>query len=123
MPHQTISTESLQPEGRTFPPSPAVIEHALINAAQYDALYQLSLREPEKFWLEQARALEWFKPPQHALKYDWDTNARKIEHTWFEDGQLNLTINCLDRHLKTRGDQTAIKIGRASCRERVSSPV
>ena len=59
-------------------------------------------------WLEQARTLEWFKPPKHARKFDWNTDARKVEHTWFEDGQFNVTVNCLDRHLKTRGDQTAI---------------
>ncbi len=108
MPDKTISTESLSHERRTFPPSPEVVQRALINAAQYDALYQRSLREPEKFWLEQAHTLEWFKPPKHALKYTWDTNARKIEHTWFADGMLNVTTNCLDRHLKTRGNQTAI---------------
>ena len=103
-----ISTESLQPAGQTFPPAPAVIQHALINAAQYEALYQRSIREPEKFWLEQAHTLEWFKPPTHARKFEWNTDKRRIQHTWFEDGQLNLTTNCLDRHLKTRGHQTAI---------------
>jgi acetyl-CoA synthetase len=109
MPDKTISTESLSHESRTFPPSPEVVKHALIHAEQYDALYQRSLREPDKFWLEQARTLDWFKPPKHALKYKWDTNARKIEHTWFEDGQLNLTVNCLDRHLRTaKRDQVAI---------------
>jgi len=103
-----ISTESLSHESRTFPPSPAVVGRALLNAAQFDTLYRRSIREPEKFWLEQAHTLEWFKPPTVAGKHHWDTAARKIEHTWFEDGQLNLTVNCLDRHLKTRGQQTAI---------------
>ena len=105
---QTISTESLSHESRTFPPSPAVVQHALLNRQQFDALYERSIREPEKFWLEQAQTLEWFKQPTVAGKYNWDTAARKIEHTYFEDGQLNLTVNCLDRHLKTRGNQTAI---------------
>ena len=105
---KTISTESLQQVGRTFPPSPAVVQHALINAAKYDALYARSIGEPDSFWLEQAHALEWFKKPTVARKFDWNTDARKIEHTWFEDGKLNLTVNCLDRHLKTRGNQTAI---------------
>jgi len=105
---QTISTESLSHESRTFPPSPAVVSHALLNAAQFDALYERSVREPEKFWLEQAQTLSWFKPPTVAGKHIWDTAARKIEHTYFEDGQLNLTVNCLDRHLAKRGNQTAI---------------
>jgi acetyl-CoA synthetase len=108
MSDKAISTESLSHESRTFPPSAEVVQHALLNAAQFDALYQRSLREPDKFWLEQAQTLEWFKPPTVAGKHTWDTHARKIEHTYFEDGQLNLTVNCLDRHLKTRGDQTAI---------------
>ena len=108
MSDKAISTESLSHESRTFPPSPAVVKHALLNAAQFDALYQRSLREPDKFWLEQAQTLEWFKAPTVAGKHTWDTNARKIEHTYFEDGQLNVTVNCLDRHLKTRGNQTAI---------------
>ena len=71
-------------------------------------MYQRSLREPGKFWLEQARTLEWIKPPTVARKFEWNTDARKIQHTFFEDGQLNLAVNCLDRHLKARGNQTAI---------------
>jgi acetyl-CoA synthetase len=105
---QAISTDSLSHESRTFPPSPAVVQHALLNAAQFNALYEKSIREPEAFWLEQAQTLEWFKKPTHARKSEWNTDARKIEHTWFADGQLNVTTNCLDRHLKTRGHQTAI---------------
>jgi len=107
-PNKTISTESLQHEGRTFPPSPEVTKHALLNATQFNALYERSLRDPEKFWLEQARTLEWIKPPTVARKFTWNTDARIIKHTWFEDGELNLSVNCLDRHLKTRGSQTAI---------------
>ena len=101
MSDKAISTDSLQQAGHTFPPSPEVVKHAHLNAAQFDALYQRSLREPDKFWLEQARTMDWFKQPTVALKHTWDTAARKIEHTWFEDGQLNVTVNCLDRHLKT----------------------
>jgi acetyl-CoA synthetase len=108
MQNKAISTESLSHESRTFPPSPEVLKRALLDAKQFDALYENSIREPEKFWLEQAQSLEWFKQPTHARKFDWHTDARKIQHTWFEDGQLNVTTNCLDRHLKTRGNQTAI---------------
>jgi acetyl-CoA synthetase len=105
----TLSTESLQSAGRTFPPSPEVVKRAHLNAEQYAALHQRSLREPDAFWLEQAQSLAWFKPPTVACKYDWRTDARKIEHTWFEDGELNLTVNCLDRHLQTRTrDKVAI---------------
>ena len=109
MSHKTISTESLQHEGRTFPPSPEVVKHALLNAEQFNALYERSVREPDKFWLEQADALDWFKKPTVAGKFIWDTEARKIQHTFFEDGELNLTVNCLDRHVKTKlRDKVAI---------------
>jgi acetyl-CoA synthetase len=108
MTDKTISTESLQHEGRTFPPSPEVVKRALLDAAQFNSLYERSIREPDKFWLEQANTLDWFKKPTMAGKHIWDTDARIIRHTWFEDGELNLSVNCLDRHLKTRGNQTAI---------------
>ena len=51
MPNKTISTDSLQQEGRTFPPSPEVVKHSLINSPQYYAMYARSIREPDKFWL------------------------------------------------------------------------
>ena len=100
--NKAISTESLSHESRTFPPSPEVLKRALLNAEQFNTLYQRSIREPEKFWLEQANALDWFKKPTVTGKFIWDTAAKKIEHTFFEDGQLNLTVNCLDRHVKTK---------------------
>src|ERR1700675_4362658 len=104
-----VSNASLLHETRTFPPSPEVIKRALINAAKYNDWYGRSVREPDKFWLEQAQTLEWSKKPATAGKYTWDTNARKIQHTWFEDGQLNLTVNCLDRHVQTKTrDKVAI---------------
>jgi acetyl-CoA synthetase len=108
MPEKTISTDSLLQERRSFPPSPEVIQRAHLNAGQFAALYQRSLEEPDAFWLEQAHTLEWFRRPKHALKFKWDTKARKVEHTWFADGHLNVSVNCLDRHLKARGHQTAI---------------
>src|SRR2546425_12785315 len=108
MPDKAISTESLSHETRTFPPPPEAVKRAHLNAAQFDQMYQRSIREPEKFWLEQARTLDWFKEPHHARKFTWDTHARKIEHMWFEDGKLNVTVNCLDRQLDKRANQTAI---------------
>jgi acetyl-CoA synthetase len=103
-----ISTESLQQAGRTFPPSPEVIKHALLNEAQFNAMYARSVNDSEKFWMEQAATLDWFKKPTHARKFEWNTDKRVIKHTWFEDGELNVTVNCLDRHLKTIGNKTAI---------------
>jgi len=99
---KTVSTSSLLQENRTFPPSSEVVKRAYINAEQYKQMYERSIKEPDKFWLEQCRTLEWFKKPTVGRKYVWDTAARKIQHSWFEDGQLNVTVNCLDRHLKTK---------------------
>ena len=113
-PAKAISTESLQQESRTFPPSPEVVKRAWINAEQYQQMYTRSVTEPEKFWLEQSNELEWFKKPTQACRYTWDTAARKIEHTWFADGQLNLSVNCLDRHLKTHGKKVASAMQRQS---------
>jgi acetyl-CoA synthetase len=96
-----ISTDSLMTEKRTFPPSAEVVKRAHIDAAKYKAMYERSIKEPDAFWLEQARTLAWFKLPTAGRRYTWDTNQRIIQHTWFEDGELNVTVNCLDRHLQT----------------------
>ena len=93
---------SLMTEDRKFPPPASIVAKAYINSfKQYQQMWEQSINEPDKFWLEQAKSLTWFKPPTKGLEYTWDTNNRKIEHTWFADGQLNVSYNCLDRHLKT----------------------
>ena len=92
-------------EERLYPVPPAVAQHALIDEAQYQAMYQRSVKDPEGFWAEQAeRFLVWFKPWARVLA--WDYGQGHIR--WFEGGQLNAAYNCLDRHLETRGDQVAI---------------
>jgi len=96
-----ISTDSFMTEERTFPPSKDVVERAYINAEKYKEMYERSINDSDGFWLEQAETLDWFKKPTVSRKYNWDTKNRKIEHTWFEDGELNISYNCLDRHLKT----------------------
>ncbi len=101
-PTKTVSTSSLMQEGRTFPPSQEVIRRAYINHEQYQKMYDRSINDPDAFWLEQAATLDWMKKPTKGRKYVWDTAGKRVEHTWFEDGQLNVTVNCLDRHLKTK---------------------
>jgi acetyl-CoA synthetase len=106
---KTVSTSSLMQENRTFPPSAEAVSRSYINAAQYQKMYESSVKEPDKFWLEQAAALEWYKQPTESRKFTWDTAARKVEHTWFKDGQLNVSVNCLDRHVKAgKGDKVAL---------------
>jgi acetyl-CoA synthetase len=99
---QTKAIDSLMTESRTFPPPAAVKKKAYINSfKQYKQMWEKSIEDPNGFWLEQAKGLHWFKKPTRALEYTWDTKSRTIEHTWYEDGQLNVSYNCLDRHLGT----------------------
>ena len=100
-PTDTVSTDSLLNEDRTFPPPQAAAERALISLDQYNEMYARSISDPEAFWLEQAETLDWSTKPTVAREYNWDTQNRTIEHTWFKDGQLNVSYNCLDRHLET----------------------
>jgi len=105
---EPIKTDSLLQETRAFPPSAETVKRAWINAETYQKMYDRSVKEPDAFWLEQAETLEWFKPPTVSRRYNWNTASRAIRHTWFEDGQLNVSVNCLDRHLKTIPDKPAI---------------
>jgi len=93
---------SLMTENRTFPPPASVKDNAHINdAEQYQQMWEKSINDPDAFWLEQAKTLSWFTEPTKSLRHTWDTKSRKIEHTWFADGKLNVAYNCLDRHLGT----------------------
>ncbi|MCU0728385.1 MAG: acetate--CoA ligase [Planctomycetes bacterium] len=90
-------------ENRVFPPAPAVSAKAHIKSfAEYEKLYKRSVQDPDGFWLDEAKKnIKWFKEPTKGREYTWDTAARKIEHKWFSDGVLNISVNCLDRHLGT----------------------
>jgi acetyl-CoA synthetase len=106
---KTVSTSSLMQENRTFPPSAEVVQRAYINAEQYRKMYDRSVNDSDNFWLEQAGTLDWVTKPTVARKYEWNTAARRVQHTWFEDGQLNVSVNCLDRHVKAgKGDRVAL---------------
>jgi len=99
---QEQAINSLMTENRTFPPPEAVRKNAYVSSTeQYTRMWERSVKDPDGFWLEQAQSLLWFKKPTKSLEYTWDTKSRKIEHTWFADGQLNVSYNCLDRHLNT----------------------
>jgi acetyl-CoA synthetase len=96
------SMTSLMTENRKFPPPQSIQSRAYINnIQQYQDMWEQSVNDPEKFWLEQAETLSWFTKPTKALEYTWDTKKRKIEHKWFGGGVLNVSYNCLDRHLNT----------------------
>src|SRR3569833_4011032 len=76
------------------------------DKAKYDAAYAQALTDPAAFWLGAARRLDWAKAPTRAG--NWTFAAARLSIKWFEDGALNVAANCIDRHLETRGDQTAI---------------
>ena len=71
---------------------------------EYEAMYQRSVEDPEGFWAEQAASFVWQQPWDKVL--DWD--FRQLDVKWFIGGKMNITENCLDRHLAERGDQKAI---------------
>jgi len=102
MDKETKSIQSLMTEDRKFPPSDEFRANAWISSEkQYLEMWRQSIDEPDAFWLEQAKSLDWFKEPTKSLEYVWDTANRHIEHTWFADGVMNVSYNCLDRHLGT----------------------
>lgn len=89
-------------EGKTFPPPENIKKNAYVDSdKKYKEMWEKSIKDPDGFWLEQAKNLHWFKEPTKGLEYNWDTKARKIEHSWFEDGEMNVSYNCLDKHLGT----------------------
>jgi len=81
-------------------------KRAFINEAKYREMYAASVADPNKFWTEQAKRLDWIKPFSKVKNTSFAPDNVSIK--WFEDGTLNLAYNCIDRHLATRGDQTAI---------------
>lgn len=88
-------------------PVPAnIAEHALINADQYAAMYQHSVQDPDAFWGEQGKILDWITPFTRVKNSSFAPGNISIR--WYEDGTLNLAANCLDRHLAQHGDRTAI---------------
>lgn len=102
MGNEKKAIDSLMSEERKFPPPEAIKANAYVNSVeQYQQMWEQSIKDPDRFWLEQAKRLSWFKEPTKSLEYTWDTKSRKIEHTWFADGELNVAYNCLDRHLGT----------------------
>ena len=102
---------SLQKDSAVFPPPADFSAKAFVSSEdQYQELYDRSIRDSHGFWLEQAhKELSWFKKPAETLRYTWDSAKRVVEHTWFADGELNASYNCLDRHLLNGNqDRTAI---------------
>ena len=83
---------------------PCIMTLQIRNIEEYHKAYQYAVENPEAFWAEQAETFQWRKPWDKVL--DWNFEVPDIK--WFIGGKLNITENCLDRHLETRGDQVAL---------------
>jgi acetyl-CoA synthetase len=89
-----------------YPPSAEVVARAHADKEKYDAMYAASVADPEAFWGEEGKRLDWITPYTKVKNTSFAFGDVSIK--WFEDGELNVAANCIDRHLETRGDQTAI---------------
>ena len=89
-----------------YEPAADLIANAHIDAAGYKEKYAASVADPEAFWAEEAKRLDWIKAPTKIKNTTFAYPDVSIK--WFEDGELNVAANCIDRHLETRPDQTAI---------------
>ncbi len=89
-----------------YPVRDDIAAKAWADKEKYQAMYQQSVDDPDAFWAEQAKRVDWFKAPTKIKNTSFDPH--NVDIRWFEDGTLNASVNCLDRHLETRGDQTAI---------------
>ena len=89
-----------------FPPRPDVAASAHIDAAKYAEMYKRSIDDPEGFWAEHGKRVDWIKPFTKVKNVSYDKDNLSIK--WFEDGTLNVSANCIDRHLKDKANQIAI---------------
>jgi len=90
---------------QTYPVQPEIAAHAHVTAAQYHAMTEQARTDPEAFWLEQAKRVAWIKPPTRAKHTSFEGD---VSTKWYEDGVINASATCLDRHLQQRPDQVAI---------------
>ncbi len=83
-------------------------ENALLNEEKYIKLYKESIKNPEIFWAEQAKCIDWISPFSKDSIKKVNFSKTNLEIKWFYDGKLNVSYNCIDRHLEKKGDKTAI---------------
>jgi len=96
---------SMMDEKRVFEPSEEIKKKAYIKSMdEYKKLYKQSVDDPDKFWGEQANLLDWYKKWDKVSEWDFS----KPELKWFAGGKLNVSYNCLDRHLATKGNKAAL---------------
>jgi len=92
-----------------FPPNPSFQEKAYFKSMEeYQKEYDRSISDPEAFWAEKAEEFHWFKKWDTVREFNYDMDKAPVSIKWFEGATTNIVYNCLDRHLESRGDQTAI---------------
>ncbi|MBU8543322.1 MULTISPECIES: acetate--CoA ligase [Roseomonadaceae] len=87
---------------------PEIAARAHVDAAGYKAMVEAATRDPDAFWSKEAKRIAWMQAPTIIKNTDFGGESGKVSIKWFEDGVLNASVSCLDRHLATRGDQVAI---------------
>jgi acetyl-CoA synthetase len=93
-------------EVKVYPVDQEFAAKAHIDNLKYQAMYELSVNDPDTFWVEHGKRLDWVNPYTKIKHTSFDPH--NVDIRWFEDGTLNAAYNCLDRHLESRGDQVAI---------------
>ena len=93
-------------QDKTFQPAAEIVGRALVTDESYTVMYGESLSDNDAFWAEHGKRIDWIKPYSEISDVSYDTKDLHIR--WYADGTLNAAANCLDRHLATRGNQTAI---------------
>lgn len=93
-------------ESKVYPVKAHIGSNALLDKEGYEAMYQASVQNPDAFWGEQGKILDWMTPYTRVKNTSYDPGHVSIK--WYEDGLLNVSANCLDRHLAERGDKIAI---------------
>lgn len=91
---------------KLYPVPESYKENTLLTPEQYETMYQQSVNDPDAFWAEQMTQIEWYKKPTIIKNTTFDASTLSIK--WFEDGELNVSYNCIDRHLATRAKKTAL---------------
>ncbi len=99
-------------EAHVYPPPPEFAAKARVNAKKYEEMYAASVADPVAFWREHGERLDWMRSYTKVKDVNWDiskTNDPKDLHVrWFEDGTLNVSANCIDRHLPEKANVTAL---------------
>ena len=104
---QTAGENHMSDQAKTiYPASPAFVRSAHLDAAGYAAMYAASIADPEAFWGREGKRIDWMRPYSRVKNTSFAPG--KIDIKWYEDGTLNVSANCIDRHLATRAAQTAI---------------